>query len=37
MILPNISVESMPSMIKKYEEEQVFACISTNGIAHGTM
>ena len=37
MILPNISVESMPSLIKKYEEEQVFACISTNGISHGTV
>jgi hypothetical protein len=37
MILPNVSVESMPSLIKKYEEEQVFGCISTNGISHGTV
>jgi hypothetical protein len=27
----------MPSLIKKYEEEQVFACISSNGAFHGTM
>ena len=37
MIVPNVTMESMPSLIKKYEEEQVFACTSTNGALHGTM
>lgn len=37
MILPNVSPESMPTLTKKYEEEQVFACISTNNLFHGTM
>jgi hypothetical protein len=37
MILPNSSRESMPILIKKYSEEQVFACISTNNFFHGTM
>jgi chondroitin AC lyase len=37
MILPNISVESIPRLIKQYEEEQVFACISTTNLFHGTM
>jgi len=37
MILPNVSLESMPRLIKTYDEEQVFACISTNGVFHGTM
>jgi chondroitin AC lyase len=37
MIVPNVSLESMPSLIQKYNEEQVFACISTNGVFHGTM
>jgi hypothetical protein len=37
MILPNVTLESMPSLIKKYEEEQVFACTSTNGVFQGTM
>jgi chondroitin AC lyase len=37
MILPNVSLESMPRLIKQYDEEQVFACISSNGHFHGTM
>jgi len=37
MILPNVSLEFMSSLIKKYDEEQVFACISTNDLFHGTM
>jgi chondroitin AC lyase len=37
MIVPNVSLESMPSIIKQYTDEQVFACISTNGNFHGTM
>jgi hypothetical protein len=37
MIVPNVSLESMPSLIQKYNEEQLFACISTNGVFHGTM
>ena len=37
MLLPNVSLESVPTLIKKYDEEQVFACISTNHTFHGTM
>ncbi|CAF3309654.1 unnamed protein product [Rotaria socialis] len=37
MILPNISLESMPQIIKQYTEEQVFSCISTNNYFHGTV
>ncbi len=37
MILPNVSLESVPAVIKQYEEEQVFSCISTNNLFHGTM
>ncbi|CAF4876052.1 unnamed protein product [Rotaria sp. Silwood1] len=37
MILPNVSLESMPTLIKQYNEEQVFSCISTNNLFHGTM
>ena len=37
MILPNVLLESVPTMIKQYTDEQVFACISTNGNFHGTM
>ena len=38
MILPNVSVESMPALIKKYDEEEVFGCILLNGsgLSHGT-
>jgi chondroitin AC lyase len=37
MILPNISLESMPKVIQKYDEEQIFSCISTNNLFHGTV
>jgi chondroitin AC lyase len=37
MIIPNVSLESMPKLIKQYDEEQIFACISTNNLFHGTM
>jgi chondroitin AC lyase len=37
MILPNVSLESIPALIKQYTEEQVFSCISTNNQFHGTM
>lgn len=39
MILPNVSLESMPALIKKYEEEEVFACVLMNSTApaHGTV
>ena len=38
MILPNVSLETMPTLIQKYKEEEVFACMSMNGTAmsHGT-
>ncbi len=37
IILPNVSLESVPSVIKQYSEEQVFECTSTNPNFHGTM
>jgi hypothetical protein len=37
MIVPNVSLESMPRVIEQYEEEQVFACMSTNSTFHGTI
>jgi chondroitin AC lyase len=37
MILPNVSRESMPTLIEQYNNEKVFSCISTNGLFHGTM
>jgi chondroitin AC lyase len=37
MIVPNVSLESMPALIKQYNEEQVFACVSTSNLFHGTM
>jgi hypothetical protein len=37
MILPHVSLESMPATIKQYDEEQVFSCISTTNMFHGTM
>jgi chondroitin AC lyase len=37
MILPNISRESVPVLIKQYNEEQVFSCISTNNHFHGSI
>ena len=37
MILPAISLESIPTLIKQYTDEQVFSCLSTNTRFHGTM
>jgi chondroitin AC lyase len=37
MILPNVSLESMTTVIEQYDEEQVFSCISTNNLFHGTI
>jgi hypothetical protein len=37
IIVPNISLELMPTLIKQYDEEQIFSCISTNKLFHGTM
>jgi chondroitin AC lyase len=37
IILPNVSLEAVPSVIKQYSEEQVFECTSTNANFHGTM
>jgi hypothetical protein len=37
MILPNVSRESIPALIKQYTEEQVFSCVSTNHLFHGTI
>jgi hypothetical protein len=37
MIVPNISLEMMPAIVKQYDEEQIFSCISTNNQFHGTM
>jgi chondroitin AC lyase len=37
MIVPNVSLEMMPTVVKQYDEEQIFSCISTNNQFHGTM
>ena len=37
IIVPNISLEMMPTVIKQYDDEQVFSCISTNNQFHGVM
>jgi chondroitin AC lyase len=36
MILPNVSLESVPVLVKQYDEEQVFGCISSNDLVHAT-
>jgi hypothetical protein len=36
IILPNVSVNVMPELIKRYGEEKVFSCISTIKHLHGT-
>jgi len=36
MILPSVPVASMSELIKQYEDEQVFSCISTNNHFQGT-
>ncbi len=37
MILPNVSLESVPAVIRQYNEEQVFSCVSNNSRFHGTV
>lgn len=37
MALPNVSRESIPALIKQYDEEQIFSCTSTNNRFHGTV
>jgi chondroitin AC lyase len=37
MILPNVSLQSIPALIKQYNDEQVFSCMSVNNRFHGTM
>ncbi|CAF1484138.1 unnamed protein product [Adineta steineri] len=37
IMLPNVSLETVPSVIKQYSEEQVFECTSTNANFHQTM
>ena len=37
IILPNVSLESMPAVIEHYNDEQVFSCVSSNNWFHGTM
>jgi chondroitin AC lyase len=37
MILPNVSREAVPTLIRQYEEEQLFSCLSTNNHFHGTI
>ena len=35
IVIPNVNVESMPEVIKRYDNEQVFSCISNNDLFHG--
>jgi hypothetical protein len=35
IILPNVNVESVPELIKRYENEEIFSCISNNDLFHG--
>ena len=37
MIVPQISLETMKTLVQTLEEEQVFACTSSNKLFHGTM
>ena len=36
IVLPNVIVDAMPELIKRYEDEKVFSCISTNELVHAT-
>ncbi|CAF3794056.1 unnamed protein product [Adineta steineri] len=36
MILPNVNIESISDLIKRYENEQIFSCISNKDYIHGT-
>jgi chondroitin AC lyase len=35
IILPNVSVTSMPELIKRYDNEHLFSCISNSDLFHG--
>jgi chondroitin AC lyase len=35
MILPNVSLTSMPDLIQHYDNEHLFSCISNNDLFHG--
>jgi chondroitin AC lyase len=37
MILPNVSLALIPALIKQYNDEQVFSCMSINNKFHGIM
>lgn len=37
MILPNVSLESIPQVIQQYNNEQIFSCLSTNKLFHGAI
>jgi len=37
MVLPDVSLQSIPARIKQYNEEQIFSCQSTNQQFHGVM
>ena len=37
VIVPNISLEMMPTVIQQYDDEGIFSCISTNHQFHGVM
>jgi chondroitin AC lyase len=35
MILPNVNVQSMPDIIQRYDNENIFSCLSNNDHFHG--
>ena len=37
MILPNVQLESISTLVKQYEDEQLFQCQSTNDAFHGVI
>ena len=37
MIVPNVFLASMSTLVQQYNDDKVFACISSNGLFHGTM
>jgi hypothetical protein len=37
IILPNVSLAAILTIIKQYDEEQVFSCISMNKLLHSIM
>ncbi|UJR38526.1 hypothetical protein I4U23_031194 [Adineta vaga] len=36
IIVPSVSVDAMSELVKHYNQEQIFSCISTNNLFHGT-